>query len=264
MYNLSVCAVNNEIIAALKKGSVVNLFRKNGLPHWERLKILKEYSDKTLPVVEACEDGVKLLGSWHYRPMIKDIQNDRTVILNSPFLKRGTISGRSVRLGDFRILPVAGVPYGCKMVSPVVFVSEDDLNQWRFCSFLAISEDVGFELRKLKLTMNGEKIVALCESFFPFRFIFYFESYDGKKWKGPQLTNIEGNLVEVCHVHGEDFAITEEGKHVVLWRKVREDVWEKVKLVEIPEKDAVDAVTQADRILLVFTSGQKISSVYMY
>ncbi len=262
--NISACFAGNEIVAALRVGCDLKIYRKNGEPQWDLWKGVGNYRDITSPVVDSISGRVLLMGSVGYLPMIRDLEGEGVEIIRSPFLKRGAVSGRAVKFKGKYLLPVVGVPYGCKLVSPSIFESENGVDGWRFKAFLGISEDVGAELRKLHVVEYKNRLVALIESSFPFALIFCSESEDGVHWSKPVLTNMEGRLIELLPCRESVCAVTETEDGVVLWRMERKDLWSIKIRRRLSEKEALDALVEGNKLLLLVASGQKISSVYIY
>ncbi len=216
---LSLLLGEGEIAVSAKNGSKVTLLETSDASSWNRRVIDSSYTDGTVPVLGVL-GGRVLFASRRYVPFAVDVDGGRVRHLRSPFLKKAVVSGRPVELEGEHLIPAYGIPYGCRMVSPVVFSSADG-ERFSFRSFVSLSEDFGMELRHLTLARLGGELWAVVGSSFPYHLVFVSKSSDGgRSWSTPRLTGITGvapvvledgdRLLMACHdVRGDTVKLYE-------------------------------------------------------
>ncbi len=234
---VSLCLCGNEVLISAKNGDKVTLLKSRDFERWERKILEKNYSDKTVPIISHIPDDIGIFISKNYVPYLKSLETGRSVSLKTPYLKKAVISGHPVILDGLFLVPGYGIPYGCKLVSPVLF--ERDHNRWFLRSFISLSEDFGVELRHTVLTFKRDVLYAFVGSSFPFYHVFVAKSYDfGKTWTKPKMTGISG-LYPVAVVSDDNLIVAcynrDEGKIEIFSESVEEG-WERVKCYRVGER----------------------------
>ncbi len=149
--------------------------------------------------------------------------------VETPFTKCAYICGLPVDLDGIILVPAFGIPYGCKLTSPMVFEYDERDEKFYLRSFVAISEDVGMELRYNSILDIDDKLICFVTSNFPVYALFYSVSYDhGITWSEPKYTGIDGSHVVavsrdneiVLGVKNSDKVIVYSGRDVELLRPV--------------------------------------------
>ncbi len=197
---LSLLADEKKLLVAAKNGRKVLLFETDEGFSWRKQPLDVYCRDSVVPVVWRNGDGECLFASRNYTPYVLDINRRFSKEIRSPFFKRAVVTGQPVSVESGYLVPVCGVPYGCRLVSPGVMFSENG-KDYRFRSFISISEDFGMVFGSAKLAKLQDNVVAVVESTFPYRLIFTSLSRDGgKSWSRLRFTGISGLYSVVCPV----------------------------------------------------------------
>ncbi|MGB9667701.1 MAG: sialidase family protein [Thermosulfidibacteraceae bacterium] len=138
--------------------------------------------------------------------------------VDTPFTKCAFISGLPLEFDGLFLVPGFGIPYGCKLTSPLIFEYDADSEQLYLRSIIAISEDEGIELRHTSIVDLSGVLLAFVASSFPVHSIFYSVSLDdGVTWSRPNYSGIDGSLVFAVS-KGENILLAVKSEdEIVLW-----------------------------------------------
>lgn len=173
--------------------------------------------------------------------------------VESPFTKCAYVCGLPVELNGTILVPTFGIPYGCKLTSPMVFEYDERDEKFYLRSFIAISEDAGMELRYNSIVDVDDKLICFVTSSFPVYALFYSLSYDhGMTWSELKYTGIDGSHVIAISKDGEivlgvkkdDRIVIYSGKDAELLRPVG------VKSIKFGDVDYADTLKYIEEAIL--------------
>ncbi|NPA15019.1 MAG: exo-alpha-sialidase [Deferribacteres bacterium] len=259
---VSLCLCRDDVVISAKNGNKVTLLKSRDLENWERSVFERGYKDRTTPVVSHLSDSLSVFMSRNYQPYLRSLETDELVSLKTPYLKKGVVSGHPVAFENLYLVPGYGIPYGCKLVSPVLFEYEE--GQWFLRSFISISEDFGAELRHTVLALKGGVLYAFIGSSFPFYHIFMAKSYDGgKTWTKPRMTGISG-MYPVAEVWGNTLVLAcynRDMSRIELFAESVDGKWRKVKTHRVEDRVlSLDGVVFKGSLILTaaLSSGEAV------
>lgn len=160
--------------------------------------------------------------------------------VKTPLTKVAFITSPAVDYYDNLLVAGFGVPYGCLLTSPVIF--EYDLGEdiFKFRSFIAISEELGFELRETAITTIGATLIAFIASSFPVHAIYVSRSYDsGITWTEPEYTGINGRFPFVVSTGDRLILCVKNENKVVIWEGALDRELKPITIFNAPSIDSL-------------------------
>ena len=244
-----------DVLVGAKNGSKVTYLKGSLKGSWYPLGEEEFYGDAA-PVVSKVGKDVAVFATTGKQPVLKGLSSSKFAVLTSPYLKKAMVSGRAVELNGEIFVPAVGVPYGCKLYSPVVFSSTDMGESWDLKGFVAISEDFGAELRGCKIIPYKGYLVAFLESRFPLVQVYLSVSADGAKWSEPKATGIYGKNATPVVVNDRIYMVCSEDHLVCVYRAGGAIRWEKVFVKGFTEGVSyIDAFESNGSIVVAVTLG---------
>ncbi len=256
---ISMLSDDKYIFVSAKNGDRLSVIKGDLLNSWEKMAEFV-YFEKPIPVIFRLKDDLGVFLSRRYIPYVKGLNRKVLSSLITPFLKKAVVSSHPIRVNQKFLLPVYGVPYGCKLVSPALFESEDGY-QWYFKNFIILSEDFGLELRNVRLLEKDGIIYAFIGSSFPFFHIFVSESTDcGETWSIPKATGIFGLYPVSLVLGGRIYLVSysKDGNKVNFYIKTN-SAWDLVYFLSLKEEviDMDACLVEKELVLgVVFRSGR--------